>query len=276
MGDSGAPLGVALTGHRLPLAARVRLAVRADALGFDALILDGDAPPSLVNPRLRVYDPTAVMAAVAQATRNIRLASIHLAHLWDPALLARNLATLQELAQGRLVSHFGIGAGRAGAGGRIARLDETLAALRPNLARSSPPVPIAISAAGPRALDVVRRHADIWDANVPPLRERLEPLRAQLGRPLPTWLWVFARPGATLEAALADWRRSAPWFAGLPPEAQARAVLHGDPAHCRARLAQLRGELGLALPILDLAGLDEPDAERALEALAKASDARIS
>jgi alkanesulfonate monooxygenase SsuD/methylene tetrahydromethanopterin reductase-like flavin-dependent oxidoreductase (luciferase family) len=269
-------LGVALTGHRLPLAARVRLAARADALGFEALILDGDAPPSLVNARLRIYDPTAVMAAAARATSRIRLASIHLAHLWDPELLGRNLATLQELAQGRLVSHFGVGSGRAGAGERIARLDETLAVLRPKLAGGSPPIPIAVSAAGPRALDVVRRHADIWDANVPPLRERLEPLRAQLGRSLPTWIWVFARPGATLEAALADYRRSAPWFAGLPPEAQARAVLHGDPARCRARLAQLRDELGVALPVLDLAGLDEPAAERALEALAKASDARIS
>jgi alkanesulfonate monooxygenase SsuD/methylene tetrahydromethanopterin reductase-like flavin-dependent oxidoreductase (luciferase family) len=274
--DSRAPLGVALTGHKLPLAARVRLAARADALGFDTLILDGDAPPSLASERLRVYDPTAVVAAAAHATRRIRLASVHLAHLWDPELLARNLATLQELSEGRLVSHFGIGARRRGAAERIARLDETLTALRPRLARTTPPTPIAISAAGPRALELVRRHADVWDANVPPLRERLEPLRARLGRELPTWIWVFARPGARLDAALADYRRHAPWFAGLSPEEQARAVLHGDPSRCRARLAELRHELAVALPVADLAGLEEPAAERALEALAKASDAGIS
>ncbi|HTO07068.1 MAG TPA: LLM class flavin-dependent oxidoreductase [Myxococcota bacterium] len=276
MSDSRAPLGVALTGHRLPLEARVRLAARAEALGFELLMLDGDAPASLAAEHLRVYDPTAVMTAAALATRRIRLASIHLAHLWQPALLARQLATLHELSGGRLVSHFGVGTKRAGAAERIARLDQTLGELRPLLARARAETPIAVSAAGPRALEVVRRHADVWDANVPPLPERLAPLRAQLGRALPTWIWVFARPGAPLESALADYRRHAPWFRELAPDAQARAVLHGDPARCRARLAELRRELDVALPIVDLAGLDEPAAARALEALAKASDPGIS
>jgi hypothetical protein len=98
------------------------------------------------------------------------------------------------------------------------------------------PVPLAVSAASPRALAVVRRHADVWDANVPPLRARLAPLREALGRALPTWIWVFARPGATRDEALGDYRRHVPWFR------DARPGRRRDPAswRCRERLARIR------------------------------------
>jgi alkanesulfonate monooxygenase SsuD/methylene tetrahydromethanopterin reductase-like flavin-dependent oxidoreductase (luciferase family) len=299
-----APLGVALTAHWLPLDALVRLARRADELGYAQLLVDGDSGIAAPAPERPIYDPTALAAAVALATKSIRIGQIHVAHFWNPVLLARSLATLQELSNGRLVAVFGVGAQRAtarlglpepDAGERVTRLDETVGAVRAllggestsargrfvslervNVTRPSRPIPIAISAAGPRALAAVRRHADIWDANVPPLRERFEPLRAALGRELPTWLWVFARPGAAREAALAAYRRHAPWFADLSPDDAARAVLFGEPARCRAELERIRGELGLALPIADLSGLDETSARSALEALAPASVARIS
>jgi alkanesulfonate monooxygenase SsuD/methylene tetrahydromethanopterin reductase-like flavin-dependent oxidoreductase (luciferase family) len=273
--ESRAPLGVALTGHRLPLSARLRLAARADELGYDLVMVDGDGNAAAGAAGLELHDSTAVLAAVALRTTRIRIASIHLAHFWNPVLLARSLATLQQLSGGRLVSHFGIGATRTTAAGlpspgpaeRIAVLDETLAQVQTH--------PIAVSAAGPRALGVVRRHADIWDANVPPLRARLEPLRAQLGVVLPTWLWIFARPGATQDTAVADYRRHAPWFRDLSAEERANAVLWGDAERCRARIEELRDELGLALPIADLAGLDESAAERAMVALAPARVGRI-
>jgi hypothetical protein len=140
----------------------------------------------------------------------------------------------------------------------------------------SAPVPIAVSAAGARALEVVRRHADAWDANVPPLRERLLPLRERLGRALPTWCWVFARPGASFEDAARAYRHHAPWFHGLAPGDVERAILYGEPERCREKLERLREELALALPIVDLTGLDEAGAERALELLAPAAHARIS
>jgi len=50
-------------------------------------------------------------------------------------------------------------------------------------------------------------------------------------------------------------------------------VLFGDPARCRETLARMRSELGIALPIADLAGLDEAEAGRALDALSAASAA---
>jgi alkanesulfonate monooxygenase SsuD/methylene tetrahydromethanopterin reductase-like flavin-dependent oxidoreductase (luciferase family) len=178
---------------------------------------------------------------------------------------------------------------------RVDRLDELLDALRALLAGEvvtrhgrftslerasitlpSTPVPIAVSAAGARALEVVRRHADAWDANVPPLRERLLPLRERLGRSLPTWCWVFARPGASFEDAARAYRQHAPWFHGLDAAAVERAILYGEPEACREKLGRLREELDLALPIVDLTGLDEASAAGALEALAPAVHARIS
>ena len=295
MSETRAPLGVAFTAHWLRLGAILRLAKRADELGYALVLVDGDASLAAATAQRPIYDPTALSAAVALATQRTRIGSIHLAHFWNAALLARNLATLQELAGGRLVSVFGVGAPRKSArlglpepspGERVARLDETLEVVRALLAGKSvtrrgrfvtldgvrltppsQPSPIVVSAAGPRALEVVRRHADIWDANVPPLRAKLEPLRARLGRALPTWIWVFARPGESRDAALAAYRRHAPWFGNLPDPELGEAVLWGDPGRCRERLAALRAELDVALPIADLTGLDERNAERALAAL---------
>ncbi len=300
---NAAPLGVALTAHWLRLEAVLRLARRADELGYSLVLVDGDAVLADANPTRPVYDATALSAAAVLETEHARIGAIHFPLLGTALLLARSLATLQELARGRLVGVFGVGAQRAsrrlglpapGGAERVERLDEMLDALRALLSgevvsRSgrftslerasvtlpSTPVPIAVSAAGARALDVVRRHADVWDANVPPLRERLLPLRERLGRALPTWCWVFARPGADFEAAARAYRHHAPWFRGLVPGAVERAILYGDPEACREKLDRLREELDLALPIVDLTGLDEPSAEQALEALAPAVRARI-
>ena len=298
-----APLGVSFTGHWLALDAVLRLARRADELGFALVLVDGDAGVASPEPGRPVYDPTSLVAAVAGATQRAQIGAIHVAHFWNAALLARSLATQQELASGRLVAVFGVGAGREtrrlglaqpGPGERVARLEETVAAVRALLAgqtvtasgrfvsleraRITPPtrpVPIAISAARPRALAVAARHADVWDANVPPLPARVDPLRARLGRPLPTWIWVFARPGASRGEAAAAYRATAPWFADLSAEEAERAVLWGDPERCRETLARMRGEL-VALPIADLAGLDEAQASRALAALAPASVGRAN
>ena len=301
---TAAPLGVALTAHWHRLEAVLRLARRADALGYALLLVDGDAALAEANPARPIYDTTALSAAAVLGTTQARIGAIHFPLVWNALLLARSLATLQELAGGRLVGVFGVGAKRAshrlglpepGGAERVDRLDELLDAVRALLAgevvtrngrftrleRASvtlpgTPVPIAVSAAGARALDVVRRHADAWDANVPPLRERLLPLRERLGRPLPTWCWVFARPGASFEDAARAYRRHAPWFRGLEASEVERAILYGEPEACREKLAGLRDALDLALPIVDLTGLSEADAERALEALAPAAQARIS
>jgi len=300
----GAALGVALAAHWLPLQAILRLVRRADELGYALVLVDGDAPMASADPARPIYDASALSAAVALHTRHAEIGAMHFAIVWNAVLLARSLSTLQELAGGRLVAPFGVGEKRQshrlglpepGGAERVERLDEMLGAVRALLAGEvvtfhgrftslerasvttpSAPVPIVVSAAGARALDVVRRHANAWDANVPPLRERLLPLRDTLARPLPTWCWVFARPGATYEDAARDYRHHAPWFRGLAPGEVERAILYGDPSSCREKLERMRAELDLALPVVDLSGLDEARASSALEALAPASGGRIS
>jgi len=299
-----APLGVALTAHWLGLESVLRLVRRADELGYALALVDGDAAFADARPERPIYDPTALCAAAALRTDRLRIGAIHFPLLWNPVLLARSLATLQDLAEGRLVGVFGVGAKREShrlglpepdGAERVARLSEMLDAVRGLLAGKtvtrkgrftslerasitlpSAPVPIAVSAASARALAVVREHADIWDANVPPLRERLLPLRERIGREIPTWCWVFARPEESFEAASRAYRHLAPWFQGLAPAEVDRAILHGDPEACREKLARMRDELELALPILDLTGLGEAAALRALETLAPATGARIS
>ena len=87
---------------------------------------------------------------------------------------------------------------------------------------------------------------------------------------------MFARPFASAESAARDYRAHAPWFHGLDDREVERAILFGEPAACRDKLERMRQELELALPIVDLSGLDEAAAERALDALAPAATARIS
>jgi len=291
-------LGAALSGHWLALDAILRLARLADELGFEALFVDGDETALDARGRAPLYDGPALGQAALHATERVRVGAIRLPGFAHPVLLARNLATQQQLSGGRALAFFGIGSGRHLArlglahlapADRIGWLDETLAALRALLAghevsadgphvrldrvRSAPadpPPPLIVAAAGPRALRLAARRADILDANVPPLRECVEPLREQLGRSMETWIWVFARPDASAADALAAYRKLCPWFAGYPPQRLERAVLCGDPAHWSSRLAELRSELAIDLPVVDLSGLDEAAARRALEALAPA------
>jgi alkanesulfonate monooxygenase SsuD/methylene tetrahydromethanopterin reductase-like flavin-dependent oxidoreductase (luciferase family) len=159
--------------------------------------------------------------------------------------------------------------------GRFVRLER--ARVRPALAR---PPPLEVGGRGPRLLAAAAPHADAWNVNLPPLAARIAPAAAALdsacralGRPPGTiarTCQVFARPGEDPAdpRLLAAYRRFNPWFAAIPDAELAGAVLAGEPAGCRRRLAALRHELGLALPILDLTGLDPDAAQRALDALA--------
>ena len=302
--EPGARLGVALTGHWLALNQIQRLARRADELGYAVVLVDGDASLLPRRPGAPVYDSSVLVALTLAATSRTRVGSIRLPAFWNPLLLARSLVTLQEASAGRALGFFGAGAerhvGRLGlpvlsGRERAERLDETLDIVRRLLAGESvshrsryieleqafvqpppQPVPLVVAAAGPRGLAVVERHADVWDANVPPLRERLEPLRARLSRQLETWIWVFARPGALLDAAAKDYQRHCPWFADVPEPALARALLWGEPVRCREHLSSLRKELEVDLVVLDLVGLDESAALSALEALAPANATNLS
>ncbi len=299
-----APRGVALADHRLRLAEILHLARRADELGYDPVLVDGDAGVIPTRPEAPMYEGGALSALVLASTHRIRVGSIRIPFVWNPVVLARGLATLQEGSGGRALAFFGaggapdlarIGLPPATAKVRVGWLVEMLDALRPllrgepvtregrhlRLDRATvppvdPPPPVVLAAASPRTLALVDRYADIWDANVPPIPEALEPLWSRLTRDVETWIWVFSRPGATLEDAAGAYRRHCPWFRDLPDAWVARSVLHGDPERCRDRLDSLPEEIGVARPIVDLTGLPGDDAAQVLEALAPAKRVSMS
>ena len=114
----------------------VGLARHAEALGLDS-VWAGDSP--LTRPRA---DPLLLLSAVAVATSRLTLGTaVLLPALRHPILLAHQLATLDRLADGRLIVGMGGGFPNYGTrkqfdaigvpfGSRVGRLDETIAAMR--------------------------------------------------------------------------------------------------------------------------------------------------
>ena len=147
-----------------------RLIRRAGELGFDVLALPD---------HLGAAAPFSTLAAAAQISASMRLTSYVLnVGFWNPALLAREVATLDLLSGGR--AELGIGAGHAkseyeDAGlpwrplrQRIESLERTVIEVRRRLAdpahEPAPvqrPVPLLVAAMSAAGLAVAARHADI-------------------------------------------------------------------------------------------------------------------
>jgi len=155
---------------------------RAERAGFDTVF----APDHLGAPA-----PFPVLQAAADATERLRVGTLVLnAPFWNPALLAREAASVDVLSGGRL--ELGLGAGHmkhefdtAGIpwepfGARARRLEETITELRRYFAtdlaalpggHSPVPVqrsgfggsgpPLIVGGTGDRVLSVAARHADI-------------------------------------------------------------------------------------------------------------------
>lgn len=156
---------------------------RIDDLGFDVLLLPD---------HLGVPSPFAALVAAADVSDRLRFGTHVLnTQFWNPALLARDCATVDVLTGGRL--EVGLGAGNAAAefraaglpypspAERVARLAEAVPLLRRLLAgeevtaeghyrldRSATglrtvqqPVPVMVGGNGNGVLRVAARHADI-------------------------------------------------------------------------------------------------------------------
>jgi probable F420-dependent oxidoreductase len=155
---------------------------RAESAGFHTVF----APDHLGAPA-----PFPVLQAVADVTEHLRVGTLVLnAPFWNPALLAREAASLDILSDGRL--ELGLGSGHMkwefeaagipweGFGARARRLDETITELRrfftSDLAalpggHSPQPVqrtgfdgsgpPLIIGGTGDRVLTIAARYADI-------------------------------------------------------------------------------------------------------------------
>ena len=118
-----------------------RAALQAEALGFDDvwvsehIIVPADAP---YPPSPAFYEPVLTLTWAAACTRKIRLGtSVLVLPMRHPLPLAKELATLQNLSEGRLILGAGVGwmeAEFAALGARFhergKRMDEGLALMR--------------------------------------------------------------------------------------------------------------------------------------------------
>lgn len=231
-----APLGVAFGWSGLAFSELLELVERAESLGYAAAYVPGDVSQVPSLPDAPVLDGWTLTTALLARTRRISIGSIRLAHHWNPARLAQAVATVEQVAPGRL--RFLVSAGghstdrRFGLpwpspAERVAWLGELLPALRAlwrgeevscsgryvrlERARVRPVLPagrplLEVAARGPRVLRLVAAHADAWNLNLPALPARVEAtsLRLEaacraLGRDptsLQRVLWIFARPEA--------------------------------------------------------------------------------
>jgi len=135
-----------------------------------------------------------------------------------------------------------------------------------------------VAAKGARLLEVVARHADIWNVNWPAIPTRVAASAAELAgacraerrdpAEIRRRLWIFARPEPLpRHDALAEFRRWNPWFPDLSDDELAPALAVGKPAECRERIASIAADLQLEMPVIDLSGLEGARAREALEAL---------
>ncbi|WND38876.1 LLM class F420-dependent oxidoreductase [Streptomyces sp. BB1-1-1] len=144
---------------------------RAEELGYDVI---------LVPDHLGMPAPFPALVAAAGATERPRLGTFVLnAGLWNPALLAREVATTDALTGGRLELGLGTGYVRAehdaaglpfgSPGERVDHLRRTVEELERLLADEEyqprpvqrPGVPLLIGANGDRMLELTARHAAV-------------------------------------------------------------------------------------------------------------------
>lgn len=172
--------GTGVTGRDLVLGVNVaRTAARAQVLAAARSAEEAGFDVVTVADHLGAPAPFAVLAAVAAVTERVRLRSYVLdVYFWNPALLAREVATLDALSDGRC--ELGLGAGHMrhehdDAGlpfpphpERVATLEAVLREVRRRLADPghSPepvqrPVPVVVGGWGEATLAVAARHADV-------------------------------------------------------------------------------------------------------------------
>jgi probable F420-dependent oxidoreductase len=185
--------------------AALRVAVEAEGMGFDSLWLadrllypvmprDRYPSPDGVIPGVfeNFLDPLVLLSAVATMTTRVRLGTSTLNALWQPPmLLARSVATLDQLSGGQFDLGIGLGWSRdeyqavdVPWEGRGARLEETLDLLEtvwlhdrfsyegqlwtvPESVVKAKPAqrprpPVLLGGMAPQALERVARRADGW------------------------------------------------------------------------------------------------------------------
>lgn len=234
---------------------------RAEELGYDVI---------LVPDHLGMVAPFPALVAAAEATERPRLGTFVLnAGFWNPALLAREVATTDALTGGRLELGLGTGYVRAehdtaglpygSPGERVDHLRRTVEELDRLLgsdehqpqAVQKPRVPLLIGANGDRMLRLTAEHADIAAFTG--------------GRPVPGSTTGQMEPltAEELDERVAAYQRLA---AGRPEPAELNLLVQvvaitDDPAAALqpllSHLPQLTVDQALELPLVLVGSLEE-------------------
>lgn len=185
--DMGLPTYEELSGH----------AKLAEKLGYDAVWVRDHVSLEAVTGQAECFEVWTIMAALARDTSKVKIGSLVLCTPFrNPALLAKMATTLDLISNGRL--YLGIGAGHKESefqeygyefpspGARLGMLSEAIQIIRLMWTERRPsfegkyyqiknalnepkpiqqPMPsIMVGASGPRAMRVVARYADAWNA----------------------------------------------------------------------------------------------------------------
>jgi alkanesulfonate monooxygenase SsuD/methylene tetrahydromethanopterin reductase-like flavin-dependent oxidoreductase (luciferase family) len=146
----------------------VALAVEAEARGWDAVLYwDG------VVPGGRGHDPWVVLAAIAARTERVRLGAMLYPLPWRrPLLIARALASLDQLSGGRAVLPVGLGAVHEPeiAAGRSIAGEPVDLRVRAELLDEGLEIVDGLAAGGP--LTYSGRHYSLTDVRVPATLQR--------------------------------------------------------------------------------------------------------
>ncbi len=302
-------LGVALAWHALSWEELLQVTRLAEERGYATLYHDGDVSMLGTRSEAEVLDGWTVSTALLAHTQRIAVSSIRLVAHWNAAHLAQAAVTADRLAPGRTRLFISIGERpedprfgypELSPSQRIAWLAETVEAARAlwrgetvtrrgrfvqldaARVRPRPPggqLPVEIAGRGRRLLEVVARHADLWNVNLPPVPERVrqatDQLEAACGRigrnpaEIERSMWIFTRvqPGAQPLDLLGEYRRLNPWFGELGDEELQSSLVVGEAAACAEQLAEIASRLGIERPVVDLSGADFESVMRTLEAL---------
>jgi F420-dependent oxidoreductase-like protein len=237
------PLRVGVvSGSRKPYPELIARWQEAETLGFDSVwvtdhFITGNAPENDAEPILEAW---TVIAGLAMATQRIRFGVMVTGNTYrNPALLAKQAATVDHVSGGRLI--LGLGAGwwvrehdaygypMAGNRELVDRFGEALeiidglqrherfdyhgryywvtdAPFEPKPIQQ-PRVPLLLGSFGPRMLALTAKHADIWNTRGPVAeaaeRARILDERCRaIGRDpseIPHSIWPFQHPWESLD-----------------------------------------------------------------------------